>query len=665
MRMQWIAWLGVCVALGGCERITAGLTPATEKVNKAFPLADDLQTAHNALMSSLEGDKSAQQTIAEQYNKLMTVRALTCTAKTPIGRFDTIPGIRGKVSDTDCFQKQDVRLAEWVAWRRLGLVMAKPPLTPLMDLPAKALLPNFTDYSGPVAVAAAANVMVARGPQKFSVVQIPSGKQISSFAAPDQSYRPPVLSSNGRVLAIPVGSRNLRIVEVETGNVLWNTEDYADLLAWLPQLEAAVLTQTNTGAPQLLDIRNGKISDYPSAEKRMTWALPTPLADGKYLVGSGQTASLMQVTRSAEGALDAAPVKQWRLNGYGASGAPLLMDNGKKIVYLSSQDLNWLDVQTEQQGSWQLSALNAYGFAKLNEQAVLFDSMSITPGQAGTPVTRVLDITQGTVAVAKNLDGRDGNLVSLAPRSGYLKRNGTGVTIGSAVELDTPQALDPLVSEALLAKQLARLNAMSANAEMQAQLQAQSPADRERYLDNLARQMRAMNGSVAADAAANAAASAAARASGGTLAMLPGTKPMLSDVPANAKVSVIGVYEAASNASAPAMPAGVAASRKAGNIRVTVAPGNTPLVLVLSSYEPVRWTVIPGSRKISAILVSSYYESSVSGQGNAPVVRIGSNYAYKLDSTEYLRLKQDIARYVASPVQVFQGAYKGQDFSVN
>ncbi len=650
-----LALLGVCALLAACDQLSAGLTPTTERINTAFPLSDSLQTARNALNTSLEGNKAAQQTITEQYGRLMNLRALTCTAKTPIGRFDTPAKIKGKVTDLECFQKQDVRLAEWIGLQRLALAMAQPALVPVSDLPAKALLPNINDATGQVSVAAAANVMVVKGAQRYSVVQLPGGKQLSTFPVPEQTYRPASLSPNGRVLAVPTGSRNLRLIEVETGNVLWTTEDYAELIAWLPQVNAALLAQTNTGVPHLLDIRNSTIEVYPAAEKRLTWAISMPAANGKYLVGSGQTASLMELARAANGSLEAAPLKQWRLTGNaGSNSAPFLMNQGNKLVYQSGQDLGWLDLQSEQQGSWQLSALQANGFSKLDEQSILFDSWA----SGSTPAaSRVLNITQGTVSSAKNLDARDGALIPLLPRNGYIKRSNSAVTIGSAVEAETPQSLDALVSEALLARQLARVAAAGAAADNDAN------SERSRYHEQLAAQVRAMNAAAAArDGLPRDVIEAIRRGNspGSSGAPFPpGAKPLLTDIPANARVAVVGVYEAVASTAGASRSAS-----RVGPVRINVQPGATPLVLVLSNYEPVRWIINSNGRKISAILTSSYGEATVIG-ANTRVLKIGTKYAYKMDSREYEALRQDIARQVANPVNSFQGAYRGQEFSVN
>ena len=241
MFFHYLAVFLAFAALSGCNQISAGLTSADEKINAAFPLKDTVKATYESLLASL-GDKPAElKTVTAQFAKLMGVRAMTCTAKFSMGRFDTVAKIKEKVTDSDCFQKQDAQLAEWAGLQRLSLALSKPAMVPLSDLPDKALLPNFADYAGQVTVAAEANVMVVKGAQQFTAVQLPGGKVIHNFPIPEQTYRPASLSGNGQVLAVPVGSRNLRMIEVETGNLLWSTDEHSDLIAWLPQVQAALL----------------------------------------------------------------------------------------------------------------------------------------------------------------------------------------------------------------------------------------------------------------------------------------------------------------------------------------------------------------------------------------------------------------------------------------
>lgn len=649
MSFRYLALVCASALLVGCNQITAVVTPINEKINAAFPLTDATKTAYATLMTSLEGSPSEQKSVTEEFTKLMGIRALTCTAKTPIDRFDTVSKIKAKVTDTDCFQKQDARLAEWIGLQRLSQALGRPALVALSPLPDKALLPNFSDYANQVTVAAEANVMVVKGTKQFTAVQLPSGKIINSFPIPEQTYRPATLAANGHVLAIPVGSRNLQMIDVQTGNLLWSSEEFSDMIAWLPQVQAALLSQTGSGSAQLLDIKNGKIDVFPSTEKRLTWALPVKAASGRYLVGAGQTVSQMDISRTAQGVLEAAPVQQWRLSGNNiSSNNAFLMDNGTKLVYQSGSDLAWLNLSDQQQGLWQLSTMGAYGFSKLNEKAIVFDAPTVGTTPAAT---RVLNIDDGTVAIAKNIDIRDGTLMPLRPRSGYLKRSDSTVTIGTATDIEAPVPLEQIVSETLLARQLAKMTPQPDN---------NSDTPPNPYHEALAKQVRAQNAMAAIrDGLPRDVVESIRNGSNyaGNTAIKK-VKPLLTDVPANARVSVIGVYEGASSSTAKNM------SHTPGSVRINVQPGSTPLVLVLSSYEPVHWLINANGRKINKIFTSGYYDSTVIGSNNTPVIKIGSKYAYKLDSSEYTQLKQDIARYIENPVQLFQGAYTGREFSV-
>ncbi len=639
--------------LSGCNQVTTLFVPAEEKINAAFPLQDTIKVAHSALMSSLDSKPQELKLVSEQYTKLMGVRALTCTAKVSIGRMDTVSSIRTKVLDSDCFQKQDARVMEWIGLQRLSLALSRLALVPIEPFPERALLPNFSDYSGQATIATEANVLVIKGAQRYTALQLPSGKVITTFAVPEQTYRAASLSANGHVLAVPVGSRNLRMIEVETGNLLWSTEEYSELIAWLPQVQAAVITQANSGAPQLLDIKNGRIDPFPATEKRITWALPEQTANGKYLVGGGQTVSQMTVIRTPQGLLEAAPLQQWRLVGGGIStSTAFLIANGTKLVYQNGQDLGWLNLETQQQGIWQLSAINAYGFAKLNERNILFDARPLGTDSA---TTRVLDTEDGTVALAKNVDVRDGSLVSLLPRSGYLRRSDSSVTVGTAMDTEAPQSLERLVSSTLLAKELAKVNAISTGGSGEAV--GTSNPNYEAY----AKQVRAMNvASAIRDGLPRDVIESIRKGTQGSgQRQGPAGTPLLTDVPSNARVVALGVYEGTT--SSPNASGG----RRPGSVRINVLPGSAPLVLVLTSYEPVNWLVSTNGRKISKILVSGYYDSNVIGTDGTPVIKIGNKHAYKMDSNEYALLKQDVARYLSNPIQLFQGSYTGREFSVN
>lgn len=639
-----VCFLAVSMALTGCNQIRSALLSQADKVNLAFPVVEELITAQNSLFSSLE-EGSSKSTLADQYAALLKIRGLTCSATASIGFFDTSAIIKKKIPDTACFKDQDAKLAEWVGIQRLVAALKKPALVALSPLQGRAVIANLPEPVAGIVVARSANVIVLRGSRpKFMTAQVPTGKIINSFDAPAEAHRQPTLSPNGRVLAVPVSNNALSLMDAETGVTLWKTTKFSDVTAWLPEVDATVLSSTGNSAPMLLDHIKASIESYPVTVPRLTWSVPVASASARYAVGSGRNVAIVDHARNADGAINVSVVKQLTVTGQGVtSSGPTLMGNGKKLVFVSGRDLGWIDIETGAQGLWNTSFLGSTlnnGPAKVSETTIYLDVN--LPG--ATTVPRLFDIEKETITAVQGGDPNEGLLLSLAPRQGYLRR-GSAIVIGNDVVPEgEPQALEKIVSDAQLAQQLARLNAEAQ--QMQSARNAGQPpiSDRERYFEIL-RQGGDPN--------------AMRYAAPTNSPLAPGIKPLLTDIPANARVAVVGVYEGLTSTSG----ASGSASR-VGPVRINVQPGAAPLVLVLSNYEPVRWIINSNGRNIAAILTSSYGEATVIG-GNTRVLKIGTKYAYKMDSREYEALKQDIARQVANPVNTFQGAYRGQEFSVN
>jgi hypothetical protein len=178
--------------------------------------------------------------------------------------------------------------------------------------------------------------------------------------------------------------------------------------------------------------------------------------------------------------------------------------------------------------------------------------------------------------------------------------------------------------------------------------------------EHLAQQLAKLQAATAAEAARSRPAAvtpgavppAAAPAAAAAIA-----RPSSTGALAGAEVAVVGVYESGR------LTKGVPGKRDTGPVQVNVAPGTTPLVLVLASYEPVQWQVANRGRPIAAVLLSGYHASTVSGV-SAPVTTIGTQYAYKADSAEWPRLQAVVARHAPNPPRYFLGAYSGTSFDV-
>jgi hypothetical protein len=132
------------------------------------------------------------------------------------------------------------------------------------------------------------------------------------------------------------------------------------------------------------------------------------------------------------------------------------------------------------------------------------------------------------------------------------------------------------------------------------------------------------------------------------------------DVAPDARVLAVGIYEAADGEHSFRGP------RKAGTVQVFVMKSEHPIVLVLSSYEPVTWSVqLQNGAKVSHVLLSGYHASQVYGVPGAHIESIGTQHAYRRGSPEFQTLDGLVRQFTGKRIGSFQGAYSGTSFSLN
>lgn len=690
-------------ALGaaGCSSDWADRWSTTSRINRAFPLPTDLRVQHADLMEAVRDDAEVKRRVTEQYQRFMKVRALDCTQSVDVGWFDSVSAIQDKVRNLDCFKQRDASLLQWVGLQSLAVELRKPPLRPVAALPANGQIiaaPNTTS----LLVSTSSNVGVAKnGSGLLTVVDLSGGPTLSQFQGPSDWSIGGSVSPNGRMLATPVSNSSLQIFRLDKGESMFKTSQYNGLIEWLPKQEA-VLLKDRQGVAHLMDLKSGDVRNALAGLVNVDWSLPMPGVDGRYVMGSSDTVALVDIGRDAKGALTIDTPQRWKLESRKGSGWPALFLKGKRLVYSAHPDLAWVNTDDGTQGKWLTSALNTAEFTKMSDT-----TLSLWHGERGAvvpPKRKLLDLTTMTLAEITPQPDRGDYSFNIPPRSGLASATGSAINYLTQVATANPEPFDDAVERG-----------KRANDAFQLQLQiARMEAMRQSQADPLYEARQAQVAAAAAEAAAAAAREAAGSSSrppsassrtsivspemleayskqvraanaaaairdglprdviddirhgrsrsnqATTTVVLPGKpapEPMLKGVPSQARLHMIGVYEGVAEK-------GREAIRTARPVVVSVMPGNTPLVLSLSSYEAVRWRIVnPSNRPIAAVLLSGYTPSTV--EGSAPVTRIGSKYAYKLDSREYVTLKDDIAHYVANPVSSFQGAYSGQRFDIN
>lgn len=625
--------LALCAATSGCSRIQEAMMPVAAKINAAYPLSADVRIAQERLLAMLAADGTALELATGQLESRLTLRALACAKSARVGRTDSIATVKALALNQRCFQDQDKEVAQFLGLRSVGVLLGQTALRPAKPLGPATLIPsgNLSQVSGAIA-AAQAGVAVLRGQRgDFSAVEIPGGAPISSLPSMQQAYGNVHVSPNGRVVVLPIANQGMTFVDVESGSRLLELPDGGQFIAWLPEVGSIALSNRES-ALTLLDLQSGSIEPHPLGLRQMSWSIRAGEMPARVLIGASNEVNAIEHTRTAEG-VRAQVIKQYKLptdQSMSAATAKLMRD-GKLLVFANTRnDLGWLNLESGDSGLWKLNPyFQANGIGQVDQTHVLIDSIE---RDSYTRKTWSFDVDSATVAPVDLGVAGSAAALNVGDRLGFMRR-GNGVWVGDTVRAGEPIAVAKLMADYELEMQMARLKAQAQAAEIAAAAAASpTPPPAPAYASGLPQR-----GDVA------------------TIATVPG----LGDVPRDAQVHVVGVYQGDRivSQSVPGHPM--------RDVRVNVRSSAKPVVLVLASYEPVRWTVVNQGARVSAVLMSGYHPSSIVGAGGAPVIRIGSAHAYSAASAEYVRLRQAVTQYAgAREIRSFQGSYTGAEFSV-
>lgn len=654
-----------------------------EKINKAFPPRTEVRIQLETLESLIPSDDPSLKSFKTSYESRLILRALTCTQDSSISRFDSIKNIKKLAIDRDCLKEQDDQLQELIGLKLVSFRLSQPPLKPLVKLGPPAVIRGADGveiYMGKAA--SKAGVAVLRGNRsEFISVEIPSGKKIASLPTmPEASQTNYSLSPNGRIFAIPINNKDLRFVDNETGQELWLARDINQIYVWLPEMQAALVRDnksgTGNGGVLLIDFKIGAVKPYIVAQKNQSWALHISESPSRLLIGSYRDFSLIENSRSPDG-VDSSVVKDYKIKsprGSVSSLTPTLMLNGEAIVFVTGRDFMLFNLETRDEKIWESSEVIGNNYAKLSEDSLLVDAYGLS-GAVGTR-PYVFNIKDSTLSVVETTEGNEGIVYELDGRTGFMRRSYQKVWIGEDLEVGKAESLDTMIAGRKLEKQLqaleneermakAREDAMKVAQDisrMQRPMGANSATSanlaqlREAFLRQAEQRGYASAAPMAPVAEAapmapsintyGAAANEARR-----LEILNTTNRMLGNVPSNARVEAVGVYETKDRS-----PAGV---------NVIVKRSDKPIVLMLSAYEPVRWNIIKESgANLVAIIATGYNLPQVNGAGTTKTVIKRGNYAYQQSGAEYTALNNDAVMWTGKSISKFQGAYGGTVFVV-
>jgi len=618
---------GLCFALAGCGRLQEAAMPVDQKVSAAFPVPDEVRAAHGRLVELLAKDAAATEALAAETATRMTVRALDCSKGLSIGRLDSVASVRSLAVDQDCLDEHDQSLLEFYTLRAIGELMAQPPLRPRKTLgPLSRLPPGRLTYIAYGTIARDANVVALRDTANSgAVVEIPGGREISKLPRAAVAEPNNYISPNGRVIVVSPPGDTTTFYDAESGDRLWEASEDMRILAWLPSLSGFLYT-TRNGNVMIADGKTGNLSDHPIAVRNSNYSASIPGGHERVLIGTGRDLSLVEHRRTPRG-IGATELSQFHIKSPDLimSGQPVPMRSGRTVVFKSSRGIAWLDLEDGKSGAWQTNVLSILNFGKLDESHLLISTVGLD-----RLTTRFwsFDIDAETIAPVEFGVDR-GLIVDTRDRIGFMLR-GNDAWIGDRVSAGEPIPLS----------QLTRNFDLEVAAAVAA---ANNPQD-----------------AVAAAERAMAYAYAPAPQNPGAATARREVMPGLGDIPQDAEVHIVGVYQGPDGA----LPGGPNA-RPRGSVRVRVKQTNHPIVLVLSSYDAINWVVADPGNQVAAVLLSGYDPSTVMGVGDVRVLRIGRTYAYDAGSEEYQSLRRAVGMYTGNRrVASFQGAYAGKEFAV-
>lgn len=634
------------VAMSGCgDRFLS--TP--EKINQAFPPIAEVRVAVESVRAVLMEDPQLTQAFDRHYAARMQLRAMICAQAVTVGRLDSVAKVKGYAVNRDCLNEQDTQLLQYVGIQHIGLLLIRPALRPLVPLGPPMTVPSGggSDVYGAhaaAAAAAAAGVGVLSGMRgELISVELPGGKKIAtlgSVATPSASI---LVSPNGRLVAVRSHTNSVVFIDTESGSKLWETKDLKQFYGWLPELSAALASDAKTGALALIDFNAGTVAPHPIALREPAWAVHVSTAPSRVLVGGARLFSVIEHVRSGL-VVKASTLKQLQVRqgqGMLSVSPPTLMHGGKSIFFTSGRDLALMSLETGVETVWPSGELFTGRYAKLSESTLLVDTSE--RDSTGAKVA-IFDIDKATLAPVAAGETGNGTLTDLPGRIGFARRNYQELWLGDTVKSGEPATLDSLVTASNLARQIARLEAVT---------QDGAGGDDGAFSASSA----APTFTIATPSMSFATPSRAAPPARSALSSAPGQDAILTSMARVARMEAVGVYQGSAATTG-------AQGRKVGNVDVRVRRGK-PIILVLSSYEPVRWRVVQESgARVVSVLLSGYHQSEVTGVGNARVVNTGSSYAYEAGSAQQAALNRQTALYTGKTIDSFQGRYEGSTFTV-
>lgn len=584
------------------------------RANGIFALPDEVLKAHGILKEQLAG--SAKQRFEQEWERRLTLRALTCAKNYDPSRHASLDEERGKLNDRTCFREQDESIGQWLVLLRVGLELAKPALRPV-PAAAPRFIASEERLNGGAFAQEAGVAALAGANRTLQVVDLGSGQRILKDKLTDNAKVQ--ISFNGRIVMSNKGSQQISFRNAENGDEIGQLSGISNgALVWLDRERAVYSREINKRQRALLvNFRDGSETELPHS--RVMAAFSVPNSPGQYILYTDKGMSKMEVSsRDGNTAVAIVGEDQRAYNNWGR--APLAQTaDGRFLVAPAQAGLTVLDTESMSTRTVDLGPGSSVQMVVATEDADKVLVRLITPASATSSPYRDYLYTLSAGSLAPLDNPASGDMTYVPALKALMVFNNDRITRYEAVAAGAPIAVDQFAADRHMTQTQGRTDSKPFVVQVGVDVPT-SPLPQ-------------------------------------PTKPFAGSAPVLAGLPGNARIEAIGVYQ------------GIRSPRqRAGEVpAIPVRVHNTgrPLVLVLSSYESVTWQVqADAGVKIVAVLLSGYKSSTVQGTGDARIMSLGTHYAYEPTGTQYEELSMAVLRTTGRRIHNMQGAYEGREFAI-
>jgi hypothetical protein len=615
MSHKWLLSLIVLLwstALIGCNSI---LSSPEDRINAAIPVSEETATAKAALIE--QAPPQLHKTIETDYKNRLKARALLCAKGYQPSWSASKDQIQKQFANRSCFVQADADIAKWLRLRQMGFILAKPPLRPLPASPPASIAGEESLRKVQVAENAGIAYLVMR--KGVQGIELETGKPLFREATTSIYQQDGSLSPNGRLYTWGVDGR-VKICDSETSAVITELPSRVQDFHWLDS-RFAIYSLSESGKIILIDLTYGTeipLAKIPGPVNRL---LRLPGSDNQLVVISKRAVAKVefstgnQETEAKVIQEQAIRDENW-MEAWGSDNSVITAD-GSRCLHFKRNILTITSLATLIQDRISFGSCNIESMlATADPDKILVSCLwQGRRSMYAKPISFLLySIGSRTLAPIDESRLPSQQFLYLPPFKKLATISGSAITL-----LDELPLLPPLPTTG------DPVDSLSGPFPGKQAVPDRKPAGYRGAREETSQ-------------------SSAERS--------------LADLPKNAEIKAIGIYQG--NRKNP-----VAGKPRMGSVTVRMKRSAAPIVLLLSSYEPVQWTIIaePGAR-LSRILLSGYNESVVAGAGSTRIDIVGRLYAYKEDSPQYNALNKEIYRLTGLLINQFHGRYEGDEFTV-